>query len=64
MGPPYPWTSSEKALTYYLITEECLDELFEKVKMQVMKWSSGLCGLIVPEAVHRPEGYNEDNLPI
>jgi hypothetical protein len=49
-GQPYPWSQSEKALTYYFIREDCVDELLEKVELEVLRWCSGLCGLIVPEA--------------
>jgi hypothetical protein len=56
-GPPYYWTSSERALTFYYITDENIDEVYEKTQMQVLKWASFLCGLMIPNCqdCHREE---------
>lgn len=43
------WNISERALTFYFIAEENIDEVFEKTKYKVMKWASTLCGLQLPE---------------
>jgi hypothetical protein len=48
-GPPYLWNISEKALTFYFIAEENIDEVFEKTKYKVMKCASTLCGVLLPE---------------
>lgn len=46
-GPPYPWNTSEKALTFYFIAEENIQEVFEKSQYKVLKWGSSLCGIVV-----------------
>lgn len=45
-GPPYAWNNSEKALTFYFIAEENIEEVFEKTKQQILKHASNLCGIL------------------
>lgn len=49
-GPPYLWTTSEKALTFYFITEDNIEEVFEKTQILILKWAATLCGLIINES--------------
>ena len=44
------WTTSERALTFYYIAEENIDEVFDKTQIRVLKWAATLCGLMIEEA--------------
>lgn len=46
-GPPYTWNYSERALTFYYIAEENIQEVFEKTQYKVLKNGSSLCGVLV-----------------
>ena len=54
-GAPYIWNYSEKALTFYYIAEENIQEVFEKTQYKVLKIASSLCGAIVESLMAKPD---------
>lgn len=54
-GAPYIWNYSEKALTFYYIAEENIQEVFQKTQYKVLKTASSLCGTIVDSLMTKPQ---------
>jgi hypothetical protein len=47
-GEVFPWIVSEKGITFYEITEDNIEEVFEKSKIKVLESCTALCGLQAP----------------
>jgi hypothetical protein len=45
-GEVFPWSTSEKGLTFYEISDENIEEVFEKSKMKILEYCASLCGLM------------------
>jgi hypothetical protein len=46
VGEVFPWNTSEKGMTFYEISEENIEEVFEKTKMKILEGCTVLCGLM------------------
>ena len=42
----YPWLTTEKGMTFYSISEENIEEVFEKCKVKILETAACLCGLL------------------
>lgn len=54
-GEVFPWIVSEKGITFYEITEENIEEVFEKSKIKVLEYCTTLAGLHPPNDVRNEE---------
>jgi hypothetical protein len=54
-GEVFPWSVSEKGLTFYEINEENIEEVFEKSKLKVLEYCATLCGIMPGCEVSTPD---------
>lgn len=54
-GEVFPWIVSEKGITFYEITEDNIEEVFEKSKIKVLEYCTSLCGLHAPGEIKNPD---------
>jgi hypothetical protein len=45
-GEVFPWLTTEKGMTFYSISEDNIEEVFEKCKIKILETAASLCGLL------------------